>query len=295
MPHHVVAGATGRVGAAVARELLARGEAPTLLVRNPERAARLPARGARAVVGSLDDGTLSRTLRGAAGLFTLLPENVPPGDFHGARRRLADSIAEAVRQSGVPHVVLLSAVAAGLADGNGPAKDLHYLEAALRGSGARLSALRACYFQDNVVMAMPAARDAGIYPSFFASPDRPIPMIAAEDVGRFAAEALLSPPSADEIVDLIGPACSIREVADALGAALGRPLSVVTVPEARHTEALVEAGVPLPMAEAIAEMFAAVNAGRIMPTGDRCLLGRTPIERTIAKYVSSPAPEGART
>jgi hypothetical protein len=41
-------------------------------------------------------------------------------------------------------------------------------------------------------------------------------------------------------------------------------------------------------------MFGAVNAGRIVPTGSRCLLGRTPIECTIAKYVSNPAPEEAR-
>ena len=110
-------------------------------------------------------------------------------DFHGARRRMADVIAEAVCDAGVPHVVMLSAIAAALPEGSGPAKDLHYCESQLGRATPRLTALRSCYFQDNVAAVLPAARQAGIYPNLLAAADIPIPMVATTDVGREAANA----------------------------------------------------------------------------------------------------------
>jgi uncharacterized protein YbjT (DUF2867 family) len=223
-----------------------------------------------------------------AGFFTLLPENVAPDDFHDARRRMADAVARAVQASGVPHVVMLSAIAAALPDRNGPAKDLHYGENRLRAVSQRFTALRACYFQDNVSCVLPAAVDGGIYPHFLASADIPIPMIATCDIGRFAADALSSPPPNSEIVDLLGPMYSSRQVAERLGAALGKTLAVVDVPPARHSDTLVEAGTPRPIADAVAELFAALNSGLIAPRGDRQLIGTTMIEAVIARYVRGP-------
>jgi uncharacterized protein YbjT (DUF2867 family) len=243
-------------------------------------------RGADVAVGSLDDRAfVARVVRGAAGFFTLLPENVPADDFHGARRRMADALAGGCHDGGVPHVVMLSAIAAVLPDGNGPAKDLHYCERRLAHGATPVTLLRACYFQDNVANALQAARHAGIYPNFLASADTPIPMIATRDVGRFAAQALLAPPGGREIVDLFGPAYSVRQVARALGEALGRELQVIDVPPARQSDTLVDAGVPRPIADAIAEMFGAFNTGLITPQGDRSLVGSTPIDDVITRCV----------
>ena len=83
-----------------------------------------------------------------------------------------------------------SAIAAALPDGNGPAKDLHYRENRLRACGTTLTALRACYLQDNVASALTPATQAGIFPNFLPSADFVSPMIATQDVGRFAAAAL---------------------------------------------------------------------------------------------------------
>jgi uncharacterized protein YbjT (DUF2867 family) len=285
MAKYVVAGATGRVGSVVARELLNRNEAVTVIVRDEARGREWTRRGADVAVGSLDDRAfVARVVRGAAGFFTLLPENVPADDFHGARRRMADALAGGSRDGGVPHVAMLSAIAAVLPDGNGPAKDLHYCERRLAET-TPVTLLRACYFQDNVAGAIQPAREAGLYPNFLASADAPIPMIAARDVGRFAAEALLAPPRGREIVDLFGPEYSIRQVARALGEALGKELQIVDVPPARHSDTLVDAGVPRPIADAIAEMFGAFNAGLIRPRGDRALVGSTPIVDIITRYV----------
>jgi uncharacterized protein YbjT (DUF2867 family) len=216
----------------------------------------------------------------------LLPENVLPSDFHGARRRMADAIAASVGQSGVPHVVLLSALAAVLPDGNGPAKDLHYLEEKLRSTGVVLSTFRACYFQDNIRDLIATARQSGIYPNFMSSAEAPFPMIATLDIGRFAAAALMKPPQKSEVVDLLGPRYSIREFASQLGIALGRALEVVNVPATEHVHALMHAGMPRELAEIVAEMFAAFAADRIVPRGDRHLLGTTAIDKVISSSVA---------
>jgi uncharacterized protein YbjT (DUF2867 family) len=282
MPTYVVAGATGRVGSVVARELLALGATPRVFVRSESAAREWRGRGAEAAVGSLDDAAaLSEALRGVTGFFTLLPENVPPDDFHGARRRMADAIGAAVKAADRPRVVMLSALAAVLPEGSGPAKDLHYCENVLRATGAPVAVLRACYFQENVGAAVQTVLHAGVYPNFLGNADRAIPMIATRDVGRFAADALVTWPALNATVDLFGPTYSIRHVAERLGAALGRPAQVVDVPPDEHVRALVAGGVPPAIAPILAEMFASVAAGRIAPASDRRLTGRTPIDEVI--------------
>lgn len=286
MARYVVAGVTGRVGSVVAADLLGRGVTPTVIVRSEPARASWIRRGADAIVGSLDDeGFLTRALSGADGFFVILPENVQPDDFHGARHRMADAIATAVAASGVPHVVLQSAVAASMADGNGPGKDLHYLENLLRATGTTLTILRAAYYADNVAGVLAPATHAGLYPHFLPSDDAALPMIAIKDVGRFAADALIHGPARSETVLLLGPACSPREIAGKLGAALGKPLRLVAVPPDHHVAALMDAGFPKQLAEAVAEMMAAFANGRIVPAGDRQFVGTTTIDEVITQVV----------
>ncbi len=290
MSLYVVAGATGRVGSVVANELLAHGAALTVVVRDPQRSANWTARGAQAAVGSLGDRAfLTQTLRGAAGFFALLPEDPAAQDFHGDRRRLAAAMAAAVQESGVPHVVLLSAVAAALADGNGPAKDLHYLENVLRATGTTLTVLRACWLQENIASVIQPATQAGIYPNFMPSADVAFPTIATRDVGRMAATTLRTEPHKNEIVDLLGPVYSIRQLADALGNVLGARLQIVDIPAVGHVAALTEAGLSQSFAEAVAELFACFAAGRVAPQGNRSMVGTTTVEEILPGLLPAPA------
>src|SRR5690242_13128312 len=121
----VVAGVTGHVGSVVAEQLLARGQKVKVIVRDAAKGAAWSRKGAEVAVGSLEDAaSITAALRGASGFFTLLPPNFQAADFYGAQRKTADSIAAAVKESGVPHVVLLSSIGADLSDGTGPIKGL---------------------------------------------------------------------------------------------------------------------------------------------------------------------------
>ena len=287
MATFVVAGVTGRVGSVVATELMSRGHRVRGIIRDPAKATQWAAAGGEPVVGSLSDiDFLARVLDGAEGFFTLLPEDPFASDFHGMRRAMAESIARAIAIGGVPYVVVLSAVAACLADGNGPAKDLHYLERLVREASPKWTIIRAAWFQENVGSIISAARQ-GVFPSFMASADQPFPTIATRDVGRIAASLLLSPPPASEVIDVVGPAYSPRDLAASLGIALGKTVSVVDVPAAAHVGALMQAGLPQAFAEDVAELYACLNAGRVQPQGDRLLTGSTTLDEVLPNVLGA--------
>ncbi len=285
----VVAGVTGHVGSVVARELTGHGQKVKVLVRDAAKGAPFAKQGAEVAVAALEDAkSLAGALRGADGFFVLLP---PPNDkaagFYAHQRATADAIAAAVKESKVLHVVQLSSVGADLPDGTGPIKGLHHLEDALRATGVKLTAIRAGYFQENLASSLGAAKSAGVFPNMMPSADAPIPMIATRDIGLLAACELELPSAKSEVVDLVGPSYSIRQVAQMLGRALNKTLQVVDIPPQGQAAAMVQAGMSQELAEILAEMNAGFASGRIRPVGDRMKLGRTALERVVAEVVGA--------
>ena len=282
----VVAGVTGHVGSVVASELLAKGQKVRVLVRDAQKGAAWAQKGAEVAVASLDDAAaLTAALKGAKGAFVLLPPNYAATDFYAEQRATAKAIGEAVKAAGVPHVVLLSSVGADLDAGNGPIKGLFHAEAALRASGTKLTAVRAGYFQENIANNLGAAKGAGIYPNFTPDADYPMPMIATKDIGELAAKLLLKPSEKGEVVDLQGPSYSTRQMAEKLGAALGKTLQVVDIPEPGWVPAMTQAGLPQGVAEAFAEMYAGFGSGKIAPKGERLVHGAGTLDDTIKALV----------
>ena len=279
----VVAGVTGHVGSVVAKELLGHGEKVKVYLRDSAKGAEWSKLGAEVAIGTLDDSkTLAVALKGATGFFTLLPGNYTLATgIYAAQRKTADAIATAVKESGVPHAVILSSVGADLDADNGPIKGLNYLEKALKATGVKLSAIRAGYFQENVGNSLAPAKGAGIFPNMTPSADYPMPMIATRDIGMVAAHQLMFAPAKSETIDLHGPSYSIRQVAEQLGTHLGKKLNVIDVPPAGQVEAMVKAGMSKEWAEAFAEMNAGFASGKIKPSGDRLVMGRTPLDTVV--------------
>ena len=282
----VIAGVTGHVGGVAARQLLAEKQPVKVIVRDAEKGKAWSAAGAEVAIGALDDANfLAATLRGAAGFFVLLPGDLGATDFYAVQRKQSDAIASGVKQSGVSHVVLLSSVGADLAEGNGPIKGLNYLENKLRETGTKLSAIRACYFAENVGNSLGPAKGMGIFPNFMASQDYPVPMVATKDIGLLVAKTLTAPPAKSENIDLDGPALTQKQVAEKLGAAIGKPLQIVDIPPPAHAATLQQAGMSPQMSEIYAEMFSGFASGKIMPRGDRKETGTTPLDDVLRDLV----------
>lgn len=285
---YVLTGATGRVGSAVAQRLLEGGAPVRVLVRRPEAADRWVRLGAEARVLRLTDrAALGEAVAGSAGVFAMLPFDLTVDDLDAHADSIIDAIVGAVADQRVPHVVMLSAGGADLAEGTGPITGLHRMEQALLSTGTVLTALRSGHFQEKVGDMLDMARSSGVYPVFAASADVPFSMGATRDLGAVAARALLSPPTASEAVDVIGPSYSERQVAGVLGAALGRDLDVVELPEPAWIPALTDAGFRPHVAASLADLYRADEQGLLAPRGDRSVRIGTDIETTIAGLLAA--------
>lgn len=272
----VVTGATGRTGSAVVEGLRRAQRRVRALVRSDAPRSD----GVEVVSAQLDDrDALERAFTDAQGVYAIVPENPRATDVHGPRRAIAEAIAEAVTRARVPHVVLLSALPALLADGNGLAADLHYAEDLLRGCGTRVTILRACWFLDNLLATLPLARERGIHPGMMPDAGRRFPTIAARDVGQIAARCLLDPPARTEIVDVLGPTYSMRELVAGLARAVERDVELVEIPAAARIEVLMQSGCSAAFAAAVCELFACLD--RVVPAGDRRELGTTTLAEVL--------------
>lgn len=277
-----IAGATGRVGSIAAKKLLAEGEAVRVLVRSESAASAWSSRGADVRTCSLEDTeVLAEALTGCSGFFVLLPFDLEVGDLDAYADALISSISESVIRAGVPHIAALSSGGADLAEGTGPITGLHRLEQALLSTGAKLSILRPAHFQEKVADLIDVAEQTGIFPVFSATADKPLPMVATMDIGAAVARSLIDPPTNSEVIDILGPAHSEREVASLLSDKLGRDLEVAALPEEAWLPALADAGFRTHIARSLAELYRADEAGLLAPRGDRVITGTTRLEITI--------------
>lgn len=277
-----ISGATGRVGSATAKRLLADGAAVRVLVRDAEKGVAWAERGADVAVVDLTDRVgLTEALADSHGFFAMLPFNLGSTDLRAEARAQARSIAGAVADAEVPHVTALSSAGADLPVGTGPIVTLHDLEQQLAATSAVVSAIRSGHFQEKVSDVLDSARHTGVYP-VFGSADTAKPMIATGDIGAVVAQTLLSPPPSSEAIDLDGPRYTERQVSDRLGSALGRELQVTTIPRHRWVEALIEAGFSQHIAVVLAELYDADERGLLRPRGDRMIRTNTDLETTLA-------------
>lgn len=264
-----IMGATGKTGGGAARLLLEAGEKVRVMGRSAERLGSMKAAGAEVAAGDAADAAyLAKSFKGADAAYVLLPPNVTAPDYRAVQRATGEVITRAVRESGVPHVVLLSSIGAEQAEGTGPIVGLHALEESLKAlPGVNTLALRPGYFFENHLGTVGLVKHEGINGSAIA-PDLPTATLAARDIARAAADALKARDVSGFVVrELHGPALmTMREATDVIGRAIGKPdLPYVQFAYDDLVRALVGMGLSESMAGLYAEMSQGFNDGRIAP------------------------------
>jgi len=286
---YLIAGVSGKTGAAAATALLEKGHPVRVLVRSEEKGRPWREKGVEVAVASLDDvAGLTSALTGVNGAYLLVPPDLAAADFMGRGRRFLGAMSEALGTARVPHVVFLSSIGAQLAKGTGPVVILHEGEKRLSGlRGTRASFIRAAYFMENIGALVSLARSQGILPCLF-DPSHRIAMIATADIGRTAAQALLEPPRNNEVIELEAlQESSYADAARILGKLLGRPVEAVRVPHEGVIPTLVQSGFSEDVAGLFQEMAHALDAGTMrFHNGDaRHVRGPTTLESVLAKLV----------
>jgi uncharacterized protein YbjT (DUF2867 family) len=260
----VVLGATGNTGSTVVETLLSKKQPVRVIVRSADKGAAWKAKGADVAVASLDDvSALTTAFEGAKGGYLLVPPNYGAEAWLADQRQRMDRAAEAVQKSGVDHVVFLSSVGGHLHGGTGPIRAASYGEYALGCHAKRLTILRPCYFMDNWAPVIGAAKAQGVLPTFIA-PQAKIPMISTKDIGRIAAEQLMTGGYGKQIVEMAGPEeYSPDQAASALSQILGKTVTAQHAPLSAVVPTFKSFGFSDEAAKLFEEMYTAFSKGAI--------------------------------
>ncbi len=294
-----LAGITGQVGGAAARQLLRQGRPVRALARDRNKAAAWSQQGVEVRQGDLHDAAaVASALQGVEAAFVMVPPCIAPAPGYPESKAIIAALREALRQAPPPRLVVLSSIGSEKTSGLGLITATHLLEEALSGVPCPTAFIRAGSFFENYVPALGPAAATGVFYSFLQPTDRPVPMIATEDIGIEVARLLTESRSwsgnGKRIVEL-GTAVSADELARAMGEVLGRPVQAQAIPRERWSATCESFGMPAGASWAYEEMLDGINSGWIefgAPGAERVPGKRTPAE-VFAQAKRSSSGEGA--
>ena len=261
-----ITGITGQVGGAVARALIDNGQRVRAVVRDAAKGAAWARKGCEVAVADLDDAAaLKKAFADVEGVFFVLPPVFDPSPDFGEARRVIAAVREALDAVRPAKVVSLSTIGAQASQPN--LLRQHTLQEESLGSlPLPITFLRAAWFMENAAWDVAPARATGVISSFLYPLDKPVAMVATEDVGRVAAELLQETWQGKRVVELEGARLAPNDVAAAFARVLGRDVRMEVVPRATW-EALFESqGMKNP--EPRAQMLDGFNEGWIAFEGD---------------------------
>lgn len=284
---HIILGGTGRIGAAAARAILARGQPVTVVTRNAGHAADLKEAGARIAVADVrDTAGLREVLRTGRRAFLLNPSADPSTDTDAEERATAAAIAEAVNGAGLEQVVAASVSGARRGERCGDLTVLHEFEERLRALPTPVAVNRGGYYMSNWKEMLEPVQERGKLPCFFPA-DLLIPMVAPEDLGAAAARRMLASESDTGVWNIEGPErYTPQDVADAFSAALGKPVEVETIPREKRVETYRKLG----FSEAAAKSYACMTGVVVDErngTSEGLVRGTTTLREYIRRIVES--------
>ncbi|WP_020387138.1 NAD(P)H-binding protein [Kribbella catacumbae] len=255
----LVTGATGTIGSAVLRQLLAAGHPVRALTRDP---AKLAGSAADVVRGDFDDpDSLARAVDGVEAVF-LLTVARPPSTRHD------EALLKVV---GDARIVKLSGIGAGeVFDGGTVGYWNLAAEQVVKQSGRTWTILRPSSFATNVLAAegQPVINPTG---------DARQGVIDPADIAAVAVQALTEPGHHGQTYTLTGPELlSVPEQVSQLSEVLGRTVPTIDVEPAELARQLAEYGEDAASIEAMVRGVSFARAGRnAVLTGDvEKVLGR---------------------
>jgi uncharacterized protein YbjT (DUF2867 family) len=292
---YAIMGITGRVGGAIAENLLAQGEKIRAIVRNPEKAARWRDRGAEiAVVDGDDPDALASAFKGMDGVFLMVPPNFAPAlGFPEVLKTLA-SYHAALAKALPKKAVYLSSIGAEQTSGLGLITGSHLLEQTLGDLPIAHAFLRPGWFMENHAWDVTTAQTEGKIFSNLYPLDRKFSLVATADIGKAGANVLRQDWTGTRYIEVAGPEqYSPNDIARALSSALGCTIEAVAVPREKWTEFFVGQGMPEGRTEPRAEMVDGFNSGWIhfMVPGTEHITGTISLTSVIAKLVANGSQE----
>jgi uncharacterized protein YbjT (DUF2867 family) len=227
---YAITGITGKVGGAVACNLLAAGLPVRAILRDAAKAKAWADRGCGVALAEMTDAAaLAAAFAGAEAVFILPPPIFDPAPGFPEIRAVIAAVSEALLAARPARVVHLSTIGAQASQSNLLSQQ-SLVEQALRRLPAPITCLRPAWFMENFAWDVASARDEGLLRSFLQPLDRAIPMAATPDIARTAADLMMQPWSKGRVVELKSADVSPDEAAATFAKILGRDVHAQAVP-----------------------------------------------------------------
>lgn len=282
---YIILGATGHIGSVVAKQLLEAGASVTVLTRNAENAAELEKQGAQvAEVDVHDTEALRNIFKTGKRLFLLVPPAPPDTNTVEEEQKTVDSIMAALDGSGLEKIVAESTYGAQPGHGIGDLSMLYDMEQQLKTKSIPTTIIRGAYYMSNWDMSLESAKKEGKVHSFYPA-DFELPMVDPGDIGMVAARLLQEPVDSTGLHFVEGPQqYAISDVADAFSEALGKPVTIATIPRDQWQSSLQEMGFSPEAAASMVALTALTLDGKFVPESPT--RGATTLQEYIDRLVN---------
>jgi uncharacterized protein YbjT (DUF2867 family) len=257
--NYLTFGATGNIGSRVTQRLIARGERPSVFVRNAKTARALFGDQVELYVGDLEKpgSSLAAAL---AGIDEVLL--VTDGPDLDSRDR---SVAVAAKSAGVRHVVKLSTLDVHTGVGTGPWHARG--ELAVRESGVAFTFIQPAGFMLNALGWSDSIRKGGVLRT--STGQGKIAFIHPDDIADVATAALITRDYDGQSLVITGPeALSYGEMAATIGRVIGKRVRFEEISDKQAYAGVVRWAGKGPYADALVDIWRAVREGRLATVSD---------------------------
>ncbi|MCS4314146.1 NAD(P)H dehydrogenase (quinone) [Pseudomonas sp. BIGb0381] len=275
-----VTGATGQLGRLVVEKLKQKVPASNLiaLVRSPEKASDL---GVNVRAADYDNPkTLVAALNGVDTLLLISSSEI------GKRLSQHRNVINAAKQAGVNRVVYTSLLHADTSSLS-LAEEHRQTEAELKASGLAFTILRHGWYTENYTGFIAGALSAGEF--IGSAGDGKIAAATREDFAQAAAVVLTRDDQEGKIYELAGDsAWTLSELAAEVSRQTGRNIPYKNLPESDYASALINFGLPEPLAQALAGYDISASQGALFDDSHQLstLIGRATTSLSAAVAIA---------
>ena len=200
-----ITGITGKVGGETARRLLEAKLPVRAVLRDSTKGAAWAAQGCEIAVADIGDvQALTSAFSGAEAVFVLVPPIFDPSPEFPEVRAIISALKSALLEAKPGKVVVLSTIGAQAREFN-LLSQLGMMEQELSALPMPIAFLRAAWFMENASLDVQPARTTGVIQTFLQPLQKPVPMVATEDVGKVTAQLLQEEWAGRRVVELEGP------------------------------------------------------------------------------------------
>ena len=277
----IVTGSLGNISKPLMQILVAGGHSVTVISSDPDKKSAIEAIGATAAIGTLEDaGFLTTTFTGADAAYCMIPLSFTEPDIGLYMRRIAHNYLQALKQSTIKRVVVLSGWAADVV------RDENVEDVFNALPDASITILRPASFYSNFYQSMDLIRGNGLMGKFltlrysglwallrgetgllmgnYGGDDRTV-FVSPVDIAEVAAEELLLRPEKTTVRYVGSEEMTCNEAARIIGTAVGKPwLKWVLLSDKQMLQGLKMAKVPQKLSETLVEMQAATHSGKTL-------------------------------